>query len=474
MSKTFQNQRTFFLLGVLFSFSVAVIYGVGLEVPVISDEVVTLANGEFLLGNDWSYLVAATGSLYYKWFYGVFVMPILWAFHNPYIAYRIIMIINGLLQASMMPVCYLIWRRHLGLDQTLYAVLISICVTFVPSAFLYSFYARGDIFLNVIPWFVLLSLLEGMKADREARKAKKAIFTLVATVLSMIAFLAHVRGVVVIIAMVLTALLVRLFIKRSPINWMLLIVMLLILFVADSAISAFFKGALYWVEGTRANTLENMPLTSFFDIFSFGMLKDMIAMLSAWGFTLFSTSYGLVPLGVLACAAVCISAFLKKTKIKDAEKLAAIFSLLVFVGYIMVGLLLFKGTFYALKYGDLDRRVDRLLYDRYSYCGISLVVFWAVYAIAVRPERLTGKLRLVTLVLSTATLGMFFWKCYPLAVRFPGYLYNTITLNTFSEIEDPWEILWGGFYTSRMLFGALALGGGGFLLSLLFSGRRHS
>ena len=61
----------------------AVLCGLQLSTPVITDEVVTIAHGSYLLGNDWSHVISATGNLYFKYLYGVIVVPFLGIFNDP-------------------------------------------------------------------------------------------------------------------------------------------------------------------------------------------------------------------------------------------------------------------------------------------------------------------------------------------------------------------------------------------------------
>ena len=411
MQSSFWKRHGALLLGLFVAFGAAILYGARLEVPVVSDEVITLANGEYLLGNDWSYMIAATGGYYFKWFYGVLMTPVLWLFRDsPHNAYRAMMILNGMLQAGTMPVCYFICRRYLRVKSPWCAAGIGVCAAFVPSVFLYAFYARGDLLLSIVPWYVLALLLEGLKAEQEHDRSRRAVCTALAAGVSVIAFMAHTRGIVVIVALLLTVLLVRICEKKNPVSWPVLLAVGAAAFLLDLLLAQHFKTALYWIRGALANTLDAVPLNSFFDIFSFRVLKSMAGISVGWLYTLLSSTYGLILLGILACLDASIRMVRGGGGLAAEEKLAALFSLLVFAGYFLSGLLLFKGNFYSLKYDVMDQRVDSLLYDRYSSCGAGLPVFAAVYILAARPRLLTRPFRLASLVLWGLLLLAFFTR----------------------------------------------------------------
>ena len=455
-------------LGMLFTLCIAIFYAIGLKVPVILDETVTIANGEYLIGNDWSFQVATNGSLYFKYLYGIFMIPFMVIFSNPQITYRAMMITNAVLQASTMPVCYLICRRFLNVSSVWHAVFIGMCATCVPSVFLYTYYARGDIFLIVMPWYVLLFLLEAIRAS-ECHVTRRVNLCTVGIVLcSMIAFMAHSRGIVVIFAAVLSSLFIGVFKKRKTVNWIVFICTSFAMLLLDYALSQYFKTNLYWINGTLFNTLNDTPLNSYLNIFSLKTAISLFAMASAWFFTLFSSTLGLITIGLIMSIYVVFSVFRKENSLSDNEILVVFFFVLIFLFYIAVGMLYFKNTYHNLRCGILNNRVDRLLYDRYSACGLGGIVFFAVYALSEKSRMVTKWHWVCMISVNIFTLALFFWKCYPITLRYDGYIYNTIALCTFSEIEDAWSIMSGTYYTSKMIIGSAILGGAGFFLWFFF------
>jgi len=148
----------------------------------------------------------------------------------------------------------------------------------------------------------------------------------------------------------------------------------------------------------------------------------------------------------------------KTPSIRLEEKITALFTFLVFAGYYAVGALYFKGTYLSLATGELTRRSDRLLYDRYSVCGAGMLVFFALYVLRCPREWLTGKLRFVCMAAAAALFALFLWKFLPIVVKYPGYVYNTITLNTFQTVSTPAKILSGMKYGRMALIAACLLG----------------
>ena len=67
--------------------------------------------------------------------------------------------------------------------------------------------------------------------------------------------------------------------------------------------------------------------------------------------------------------------FLKSKLVTMKERIIVLFSGFIFVGYFLVGVLYARGTYLELRTGELERRVDRLLYDRYAICGAGMIIF---------------------------------------------------------------------------------------------------
>lgn len=458
-------------IGTVFTVLVLVVYAMQLSVSVISDETVTMANAAWSIGKDWSLMIASLGGLYYRYIQALMTIPFFaWFQDNPAMIYRLSMVLQAVIQTSIVPVVYFICRRHLQVSSEKISVLLGMGACLVPATVLYTFYYRGDYLLGVLPWYVLLLLLEIMKAYDEKQSVRRIALTLLAAVVCIMAYMAHTRGIVVVIAMFMTALFGRIFLKRRSVYWPMIIAALVILAVIDSFSTKILKEALYSISGLNANAFESTDMGAYFNVFSIRALKDIIILCLSWMHTLIVTTQGLVLVGTCVIFVLLFrKILLKNVDVTSNEIMVIVFSFLIFVGYYAVGALFFKGVYQPLLTGETTKRVDRLMYDRYSICGASMMVFLALYALCCKRDWLKWRSKLLSIAGGVAFLGFFFWKVLPLAVKYTGYIYNTIILNTFQEVNDPSKIMSGEYYERGGLIAISLLGLGLMLAVLVFS-----
>lgn len=433
--------------------------GVRLSVPVISDETITMANAAWFEGYDWSLMVAALGGYYYRYIQALMSIPFFAVFHSPDTIYTMTMVLQALIQASIVPAVYVICRRHLKIESKAVSSLLGMSACLVPSLAIYTFYYRGDYLLGVLPWYVLLTFLETMDQAERQKKGARIVYTVLALVFCMMAYMAHTRGVVLIIALLMTALAVRIIWKKKSLHWGTMFVSLAILVYVDSVTTGTLKSALYSISGLRVNAFESTDMGAYFSVFSIDIIKDLIMLCLSWLNTMFLTTEGLVLIGMFAAVIVFGKMVLRSSALVSLkEKVTVLFSALVFAGYYAVGALFFKGTYHVFRSGALERRVDRLLYDRYAICGAGMIIFVGLYVLCCRREWMKWKSRVLCGLSGLAVVGVFLWKILPVATKYPAYIYNTITLNTFHSVSDPKCILSGEYYNETALLKAVLLG----------------
>lgn len=438
-----------------------------LTVPVISDETTTMANAAWLGGYDWHLMVTSLGGLYYRFGQALLTVPFFTFLDDPDMIYRLSMILQALIQVSMIPVVYMICMRHLSVKSEKLAALMGAAVCLVPSIALYVFYYRGDFLLSVLPWYVLLSFLEAMRAAKEGKRLRRILWTITAVFFATYSYTAHTRGIIVLIALLMTAIAVRIFLKQKSLSWTVLIGIGVVCFAVDSCTGQMLKDALYSMSGLNANAIESTDMKSYFSIFSYDMIKDLFMLSLSWLHTLIVSGHGFVLIGTVASGMILLKTLIHRNgDATDNEFVLVLFCLLVFFGYYAVGALFFKGTYLAFATGALTKRVDRLLYDRYAICGAGMVVFVALYTLCIRRDWLKWKSKAFCII---SALGVFFiWsqKILPLAAKYKGYLYNTIILNTFQKIKAPEKIMWGQKYGREALL-AISFLGIGLMIAIL-------
>ncbi|MCC8066596.1 MAG: hypothetical protein LIO94_05780, partial [Clostridiales bacterium] len=436
------KNRKYIFITTFLSALILIIYAAQLSVPVISDETVTMANAAWVTGRDWSLMIAHLGGLYYRFIQALMTVPLFAWLDDPDMIYRGSMILQAVVQASTVPVVYLLCRRHLRMESSKLAAALGAAVCFVPSIALYVFYYRGDYLLSVLPWYALLFFLETIKAADAEKKAGRAGYTVAAVVCCALGYMAHTRGIVLMIALIMSALFIRIFMKQKSLNWPICVCVFVLMGIVDNKIGGILKQALYSISGLNANAFESTDMGSYLNVFSWQTLKGIILLCLSWLNTLVVTTQGLVLIGMVVLlvvtATICREAVLKwriRTAVGSGqtsgdtapgisiqEKVTMLFCFLVFVGYFAVGALFFKGVYYPLLTGENTRRVDRLLYDRYAICGAGMMVFLALYVLCCRREWLSRKMKLFCMVLAVGLFAVFLWKFLPIAVKYTGYI----------------------------------------------------
>ena len=469
-SSSLKKKNKTIIIATFFSLILLCVYSSFLTVPVISDETTTMANAAWLSGYDWSWMVTALGGYYYRFGQALLTVPFFALLDDPGMIYCLSMVLQSMIQASIVPIVYIICRRHLSVESSKTAALLGMAVCLIPSMVLYTFYYRGDFLLGILPWYVLLFFLETVKAVDEKRRARRIIYTVLTAFFSVFSYTAHTRGIIVIIALVLAIIFLRIFEKKKSLHWGCLFLVLFFLFSLDSEAGNIFKNALYAIGGLNANAIESTDVGAYFAIFTYDAIKDLVMLCLSWLQTLVASTQGLVLIGIVALFSLFIKVwFTKSVQITVNEKIATVFSGLIFAGYYAAGALFFRGTYLALRTGELERRVDRLLYDRYAICGAGMIIFLALYVLCCKREWFRMKEKLISIIAAVFIFAVWIWKILPTAVKYTGYIYNAIILNTFNTISDPAKILSGEYFTREALLGISILGGGLMLIILVIS-----
>ncbi len=464
------NEKYSIFFATAFTGIILLIMAWQLTVPVISDETITMANAAWLNGYDWQMMIASLGGFYYRFGQALLTLPFFHFLKEPEMIYRCSMMLQALIHVSIVPVVYIILIRHMRMRNKNLAALLSMVPCFVPALVLYLFYYRGDFLLSVLPWYVLLAFLETMHAEQDGKNGRRIVWTVVLSFFAVYSYTAHTRGIIVLIALVITAFFVHIFLKRKSVFWCVFVGTGIIFMFADFLTGKILKSALYSLGGIGANSLETGNMGNLFSIFSYDAIKDFFMICLSWMHTLIISNQGLVLIGAFTSLFVLGRAFTNKgRKDSEIEKIVIIFCVLIFFGYYVAGALYARGSYLELYKGILTRRSDRLLYDRYAICGAGMIIFVALYGLCVRKDWLKWKGKLFCGFGALVVFLIWFKKILPTAVKYPGYLYNTIILNTFQKIEDPSKVMWGQPYSREGLLAITALGLGLMAAILLIS-----
>lgn len=451
MIKTFYrpNDRIIKVILYLIFASVSVYYGIHLSIPLVIDEVGTVANTAFLNGDDWSLCVQSMGGFYYKYGVSVLYLPFyLFLKNNPYFMYKAIMAFHMLIISIIPVIAYDICRKHLKINSRIKAILLSSASAGISSLWLYSLYCRSDAVLILFPWIIILLLLELSICDTSTQKTKWNILSFVLAFVTVYAFMSHSRGIILIIATLITLLSVTFICKRKIVNYKIYLWATGIMLVIDTVISWYFKNGVYKEYGTSHASIESMDFDAFMKLFTPKGIKTYLQLCTGWLFNLSASSMGLVIIGVFATVIIIFTG-IKKQKSSNQELIFSIFSLLCLIGTFLMGSLFFFPNVYDLMTGAELCRGDRVIYGRYTIGAVSPLCFLALYYLTHKKKIITLKTKVLALFTYIAIFWIFITKISPLLNDVPqtnaryflsltGFL--TIeegkTSTTFPELTD--------------------------------------
>ena len=150
-------------------------FGLQCNNPYLVDETGTIAPGAYLSGYDWSTTNYCMGNYPYKYFQSLFYIPILKLINNPFLIYKAIVIIQGILYSIIPVLVYYLLRKCLKVKSKIKSSIISLLTALLPTPFLLSTYVTADLLLTIIPWIIIILLC--ISFDNQDKK-KQNIYTI--------------------------------------------------------------------------------------------------------------------------------------------------------------------------------------------------------------------------------------------------------------------------------------------------------
>lgn len=364
-----------------------------LGISYILDETGTVANAAFLAGENWNNWVNTTGGYFYKYGQSIFYYPILEFVDNPYIMYKLLLIVNGAFIAWIPVTSYQILRRHLYQEDKLKCALTSLCLAVVPAVVLYSLFARAEGMLISLAWVTLYAVLENMNASGK----KQAILgsSLVAFV-SVYMYMCHSRGIVFVIAIFMVMFGVRFVLKNKNICFTAYLIGTGVWLFVDKHLTKFFKNSI-WGEGIKKNTMEKVNLNKYDVLFTAEGIDTMVKNVTGWLFNSFLGTFGLVLLG-LVFATVLIVMFFRKKNVDAKELVISVYAFLIYFGTMAMGVLFSFRSNYNFVIGEKVKRADRFLYSRYLAPTYAIIIFVALFYLFYKKDIFGMKTKLATLL----------------------------------------------------------------------------
>ncbi len=410
------------------------VLGLPLTVTYITDETGTMANAAFLAGMDWSVFIDNTGGYYYKYGQALFWYPIFALVKDSFLIYKLIMAESAVF-LSLEGVCvYQILRKHLKVESTVQALLISVITAITPAAVLYSLFARADVVLVAFSVYVLYFLLEAWQSRGDRKK--HAIVTFLAVLCTVYISACHSRGIVWVIAVTMGVLVMHFFTGEKMVNYWVYGGSLIGLMGIDRILTRFFKSNI-WGNNVRHATAESFDFEKLGDIFTADGIKTMIKLGMGWIFNFMTSSMGLALAGVFAALVIILLFVRRKKEIRPEEAILCGYGFLIFAGSTALGMLFFFPHVLQNYYGGSASRVDRLVYDRYLAGSISVAVLIGIYFFVYRKDIFQKVSRIVLAALALFTL-IFYKKFISIYMDHKEFsIRNSIASNLFVDNGFP-------------------------------------
>lgn len=411
MKEKLQSDRGIKLCLFLGFFLILAFYGARLDMPIVLDETGTMSNTAFLTGFDWTDNNKAMGSFYYKCFQALLYLPVFMWVKNPFMQYKVIMVLHAVLLSVIPVIAYEISRRYLNVEKGK-SVILALSAGFLPAVILYSQYARADMLLMVVPWPALYFLLRSYEAVQKGDKKCAVIFSVLVSFFAVSAYAAHTRGVVLVIAVVMTVYLFLLVRKKKLVNNFAFLGATAVLMVADKLMTSYMK-RMVWPQGVQHASAEVFDFAALKLIFTFKGMKSLVKLTIGWVFNAFTSTYGMIALGMVVSIFVIVYFFRKTHEITDTELVISVYGLLNLLGSAALGILFFFKPVYQFFTEVNLRRADRVVYGRYIACAFGVLCFQALYALICRKDWIRWKGKLLTVLADAGILGIFAWKVAP-------------------------------------------------------------
>lgn len=429
-------------------FGTGLITALKLNIPPVLDEVGILANSAYAAGYDWSETTYTMGGFYYKYGISLLYAPFLKLIDDPYILYKVLLSINVFLYAFVPVIAYTIQKKHLQMKR-LVAVLFAIIVGAIPCCFIFQLYAKADSMLIVLPWVVLYLVMElsGVNSGR-----KKTVLSILLAAVSMYSYMVHTRGVVIIIALILTIVLAGVLNKKCVINIPAFLVTAAILLVVDKWLSGLFYDGVYGAYGTAHASAESFEFSELKKIFTLPGLKTLGRLIIGWLFTGMTATSGLMGVGVLGgiifgIKEFWIKIFKKKTveieketeSVCPSERILSIYSVLSMLGVFAMGILFFFPPVYKYLNVEAVVRSDRLIYERYMAAAFGPLVMYGLYLLYRGSTNIGQKAKRAVLIISGAAfagiIALFMFECVEYIEGVQGNSRYIIGLSMFLKVS---------------------------------------
>lgn len=424
------------------------------HIPLFTDGINPLALGFNIRGDNWSQYLISDG-YYYKYGQLLFYLPFIVFIKNNIILYRILLVVNAVIE-SFIPICvYDILVRFLKSKRYPINYAIAMLVGLFPALTLNGKFSWAEPILMFLPWIILLVLLKSM--DGSIKTSKRWIYSFLLAILQIYAYMVHTRGIVILIATVICVLFIRVVLKNKNIKWWIYFGVSVCGLVVDKIISNQFRNILYGgKDNLSGGTIDFINKEFFLNLFSVSGMKIWGEEMLGWLFASICSSFGLVSIGLVACIIILLS-YKEWEKYSNHEIIIILFSTLCFIGSLVLGTIFFFNDIYEVETVEIANRGDKLIYVRYLDAASVCISFIGVYYLLIKNELWT-KMRIFYAIVFFFLLQGFFLSVISSRIdNTVTWAHILMTLNYFCDLN---QCIRGGLYSAvDFLSGGIALFG---------------
>ncbi len=225
------------------------------------DEYSVTAVAAYFNGYDWSQTVSSGG--YYGYFQSLFYIPVFRLISDPYMQYRAMLIINGVIMSFAPVIVYYLSRKWFSVRK-LSSFFIAVICGLYPSYMLLTKYTWNETMCCILPWIFALLMYKSLKSHKQT--GGRAVFmqqlwAALAGLTLIAAYATHGRMLALTAAGVILELVVLITMKKRLFSLIGFFTAFAAGFVGDKLLKDFFQSAL-WLADQKSkasvNTIENM------------------------------------------------------------------------------------------------------------------------------------------------------------------------------------------------------------------------
>ena len=376
--------------GIMFiMFAVSVVFHailtMDMELPAVSpDEFGVASIAAFYSGHDWSGLMSQIG-YYYGYVQAILYAPLFTLFRNPYALYKAMLVMNGVI-VSLIPLIAYNIASKLGIERVWQKIIISGCCGLYITYVAHSKFIWNEAICSLMPWLLIWCVLQAWQRQTPASRFSMSVLT---GFMCAVAYAAHSRLIAVVIALVLTVVIARVFFKEKTLNLSAFFLTLIVSFAVESLAKNIIQTEV-WKGNASGNTLDE-ELSRLGGLFESGGLSRLFSVIFGHIYTFFTSTVGIGALA-LAVFAVLIYQWIKEgiknketvledgTRVYEPVKHKYGLRLTVFAIYafLAVGGSMLLSALFKFNSDKISTIADLTIFGRYTDNTAPLAVFLVI------------------------------------------------------------------------------------------------